>query len=96
MDLKCFMRLSVQIFKAIYFMFFLQVPSAVWSPFYLSLVENLVNRNGILNFFHDHLRQAVEKKYLDSAEAKKKGYLKLADYFGSKETSSRTVRIENS
>ena len=52
-----------------------------------------MNRNGILNFFHDHLRQAVEKKYLDSAEAKKKGYLKLADYFGSKETSSRTVRI---
>ena len=30
---------------------------------------------------------------MDSAQAKKKGYLKLADYFGSKETSSRTVRI---
>ncbi|KAK3101549.1 hypothetical protein FSP39_004391 [Pinctada imbricata] len=69
----------------------LQVPSAIWSPFYLSLAEGLVNKNGILNFFHDHLRQAVEKKYLSSPEAKKAGYLKLADFFSTKELDDRVV-----
>ena len=63
----------------------------IWSPFYISLYENLVNRNGLLNFFHDHLRQAVEKKYLSTAEDKRLGYLRLADFHGSKETSNRTV-----
>ncbi|VDI38996.1 Hypothetical predicted protein [Mytilus galloprovincialis] len=69
----------------------LDIPSAVWSPFYISLYENLVNRNGILNFFHDHLRQAVERKYLPTHEAKVKGYLCLADFHAAKETSDRTV-----
>lgn len=69
----------------------LDVPSVIWSPFYLSLFENLVNRNGILNFFHDHLRKAVEKKYLSTPEAKKKGYLRLADFHSSKEVSTRMV-----
>ncbi|KAL4236673.1 hypothetical protein ACF0H5_005057 [Mactra antiquata] len=69
----------------------LDVSSAVWSPFYLSLYENLVNRDGILNFFHDHLRQAVEKKYLSKDNDKKACYLKLADYFEKKELSSRKV-----
>ncbi|XP_053394800.1 uncharacterized protein LOC123525710 isoform X2 [Mercenaria mercenaria] len=70
---------------------FLDVKSAVWSPFYLSLYENLVNRDGILNFFHDHLRQAVEKKYLSTKEEKKKFYLKLADFFEMRELSARKV-----
>ncbi|XP_060078987.1 uncharacterized protein LOC132558436 [Ylistrum balloti] len=70
---------------------FLDVPSALWSPFYLSLVENLVNRNGVVNFFHDHLRQAVEKKYLSTPEEKKEGFKKLADYFSTKSLDDRVV-----
>ncbi|KAL4237051.1 hypothetical protein ACF0H5_005435 [Mactra antiquata] len=70
---------------------FLNVPSAVWSPFYLSLFENLVNRDGILNFFHDHLRQAVELKYLKNDEEKKICYLRLADFFEEREMSQRKV-----
>ncbi|XP_076109505.1 uncharacterized protein LOC143078527 [Mytilus galloprovincialis] len=69
----------------------LDIPSAIWSPFYISLYENLVNRNGILNFFHDHLRQAVERKYIPTHEAKVKGYLCLADFHAAKDTSDRTV-----
>lgn len=78
-----------------FWFFFLrkQVNSAVWSPFYISLFENLVNRNGILNFFHDHLRQAVERKYLSTPETKRKGYLRLADFHSTKETSTRTVSL---
>ena len=63
----------------------------MWSPFYLSLAESLVNKNGILNFFHDHLRQAVEKKYLSTPEAKKSRYLKLANFFSGKELDDRVV-----
>ncbi|KAL5013818.1 hypothetical protein ScPMuIL_008088 [Solemya velum] len=70
---------------------FLDVPSAVWSPFYLSLAENLVNRNGILNFFHDHLRRAVETKYLNSQESKIKFYKKLAEFFQDKQLDDRVV-----
>lgn len=69
----------------------LQVPNAVWSPFYLSLIENLVNRNGILNFFHDHLRKAVELRYLPTAEDKKRAYSRLADFFAACEVNDRAV-----
>ncbi|XP_069101362.1 uncharacterized protein [Argopecten irradians] len=69
----------------------LDVPSAVWSPFYLSLVENLVNRNGVVNFFHDHLRQAVEKKYLSTPEEKKESFKRLSDYFSTKSLDDRVV-----
>ncbi|XP_061175870.1 uncharacterized protein LOC133184810 [Saccostrea echinata] len=69
----------------------LEVPMAVWSPFYMSLSDSLVNKDGILNFFHDHLRQAVERKYLSTAEEKKATYLKLANYFSTKELTDRVV-----
>lgn len=69
----------------------IQVPMAVWSPFYMSLTDSLVNKDGILNFFHDHLRQAVERKYLSTEEDKRATYHKLADYFTTKELTDRAV-----
>ncbi|XP_038072011.1 uncharacterized protein LOC119740704 [Patiria miniata] len=69
----------------------LQVPSKIWSPFYLSLEENLVNRNGILNFFHDHLRQAVERKYLSTPELKREAFLALANWFNTQDIDDRYV-----
>ena len=36
---------------------------AVWSTLYLALEESLVSRFGRLGFFHDYLRQAVEREY---------------------------------
>ncbi|WAR23121.1 Y7407-like protein [Mya arenaria] len=69
----------------------LDIKSALWSPFYLSLYENLINRDGIVNFCHDHLRQAVEKKYLQSPEDKRNAYLKLIDFFDKQDINSRTV-----
>ncbi|XP_030833932.1 TPR repeat-containing protein DDB_G0287407 [Strongylocentrotus purpuratus] len=70
---------------------YLQVPSRVWSPFYLSLEENLVNRNGIVNFFHDHLRQAVERKYVSIQADKRRGFLKLAEFFEKHDINERYV-----
>ena len=63
----------------------------MWSPFYLSVVDNLVNRNGIVNFFHDHLRQAVETKYLPTDDDKRKGYIWLAKFFSSRSVGDRVV-----
>jgi hypothetical protein len=41
------------------------LPRALWSPVFLSLEGSLVERNGRLSFFHDFLREAVEREYLD-------------------------------
>ena len=41
------------------------LPRKIWSPLYLALEDSLVSRNGQLGFFHDYLRQAVEREYLD-------------------------------
>ncbi|XP_038058559.1 uncharacterized protein LOC119729838 [Patiria miniata] len=71
--------------------FLCKVPGKVWSPFYLSLEENLVNRNGILNFFHDHLRQAVERKYLSTPELKQEAFLTLANWFNTQDIDERYV-----
>lgn len=57
----------------------------------MSLTDSLVNKDGILNFFHDHLRQAVERKYLSTKEQKMATYLKLANFFSTKELTDRVV-----
>ncbi|XP_030831949.1 TPR repeat-containing protein DDB_G0287407 [Strongylocentrotus purpuratus] len=67
----------------------LKIPSAVWSPFYLSLEDNLINRNGLLNFFHDHLRQAVERRYLPTDEDKRKKFVELSNFFNAQDIDDR-------
>lgn len=70
---------------------FVDIPSAIWSPFYLSLADSLVNKNGIYNFFHDYLRQAVESRYLPTPEHKKKYYKRLSKFFASRPMSDRVA-----
>jgi nephrocystin-3 len=41
------------------------LPRHYWSPLYLALEDSLVSRDGQLSFFHDYLRQAVLREYLD-------------------------------
>jgi len=57
------------------------IPPAYWSPLYLAAEESLVSRSGLLNFFHDYLRKAVEDKYFCDTEQKRLAHLRLADYF---------------
>jgi len=61
----------------------------IWSPLFLSVRESLVNRSGLLNFFHDFLRKAVEDKYLSTPELKQKAHVCLADYFEKQELTTR-------
>lgn len=49
----------------------LGVSRMVFSPFFFAIQESLVSRSGLLNFFHDYLRQAVEARYLNSIDLKK-------------------------
>jgi len=67
------------------------LPHAYWSSLYLALVESLVNRSGLLTFFHDFLRQAVERRYLPDDVGKEAARRKLAGYFLSKENGPRKV-----
>ncbi|MBI3610872.1 MAG: DUF4062 domain-containing protein [Nitrospirae bacterium] len=69
----------------------LAIPQAVWSPLYLALVESLVSRSGLLGFFHDYLREAVEERYLPERSLQQATHLRLADYFGSRALDARTV-----
>ena len=66
----------------------LDIPQAVWSPLYLALQNALVSRGGLLSFFHDYLKQAVENRYLSSGE-KPSWHLRLADYFDKQELDGR-------
>ena len=65
------------------------LPQAVWSPLFLAIEESLIMREGLLNFFHDYLRQAVYDRYIHSAENEKKRHSEIADYFIRNETDFR-------
>ena len=49
---------------------------------------HLLRTQGRLNFFHDHLRQAVEGRYLDESRKKREAWKELAEYFEETEASS--------
>ena len=67
------------------------MPRAYWSPLYLAAEESLVSRSGLLNFFHDYLRKAVEDKYLRDKGQKRLAHLQLADYFEKKPLDARKM-----
>ncbi|MBE9581521.1 MAG: tetratricopeptide repeat protein [Proteobacteria bacterium] len=47
------------------------LPAALWSPVRYALEDGLVDRDGVLAFAHEHLRMAVEKRYVpDDSTAK--------------------------
>lgn len=60
------------------------LPQTIWSPLSIAFLQNvLVNRDGFWNFSHSYIRDAVEERYLNTAEKKQAMHKKLADYFES-------------
>jgi hypothetical protein len=55
------------------------IPRHYWAPLYLALEESLVSREGQLSFFHDYLRQAVWREYLDEAYERNAAHERLAE-----------------
>ncbi len=62
------------------------------STLLLGLDYHLVRREGVLTFFHDYLRRAVEKRYLTDAGKKRQGYAELANYFEGSAVGLRATR----
>ena len=54
------------------------LPRHYWAPVYLALEESLVSREGQLSFFHDYLRQAVWREYLDESHERESAHNRLA------------------
>ncbi len=55
---------------------------------------HLVRKDGVLTFFHDYLRRAVEKRYLMEASSREERYRMLAEYFeGSEVTLPRSLEL---
>jgi nephrocystin-3 len=55
--------------------------SALWSPLYLAIKELMINRSGLLSFFHAAFRQAVEKRCFSDGNHKLNAHRQLVDYF---------------
>ena len=51
----------------------------------------LVNRGGLLGFYHVNVGMAVRRRYLESVEAQKKAHSQLAVYFASQPLGTRKV-----
>ena len=58
------------------------------SPLFLAAEQSLTSRGGLIGFFHDYLPQAVRDRYLSSETDRSQAHLRLADYFGSRETAA--------
>jgi tetratricopeptide (TPR) repeat protein len=67
------------------------LPRALWSPLALALEDSLVSRSGLLTFFHDYLRQAVQERYLPTPETEQDFHLRLGSYFETRELDDRKV-----
>ena len=57
------------------------LPRRCWSPLYLAAENSLAQRSGLLAFGHDHLRSAVQQRWLKEDINIQPFRLHLADYF---------------
>lgn len=67
------------------------LPQAYWSPLYVAADRLLMTRTALISFFHESLRQAVQKRYIDTDQQKRELHLTLANYFGQREIDHRKL-----
>jgi len=67
------------------------LPRAYWSQLFLAAEPSLTSRSGLLGFFHEYLRTAVERRYLQDAVSAHTAHVGLADYFTARELGPRTI-----
>ena len=63
----------------------------VISTFLMAIDAHLAKRGGLLNFFHDYLRQAVKQHCLENKETETHAHIKLAQYFEQQELNNRVA-----
>jgi nephrocystin-3 len=67
------------------------LPQAYWSPLYLASETSLVNRSGLIDFFHQYFRTTVAHRYISSEKIIHNLHRKLADYFSIKPLGKRKI-----
>jgi tetratricopeptide (TPR) repeat protein len=60
-------------------------------PVLRQLRPYLLNRAGLVDFYHLHLARAVRQRYLATEETRRAGHVRLADYFATREPDARRV-----
>ena len=63
----------------------------VISTFLMAIDAHLAKRGGLLNFFHDYLRQAVKQHCFENKETETHAHIKLAHYFEQQELNDRVA-----
>jgi tetratricopeptide (TPR) repeat protein len=58
-----------------------ELPFAVWSPLRFALWESLTIHGGVLNFGHEYMRKAVERRFLQDGALTSEFRRRLADEF---------------
>ena len=59
-------------------------PHAPWSALYLAADQAFLNRSGLIGAAHNHLRKAIEARWLGSEAARRTAHLRVASYFSEK------------
>jgi len=67
------------------------LPAAFWSPLFLAVEQSLVDRGGLIGFFHDYLRQAIQDRYLPDTADRRSAHLRIATYLVPMRLTSRGV-----
>jgi tetratricopeptide (TPR) repeat protein len=64
------------------------LPRATWSPLFLAAASGLVDRDGLLGYFHEQFEEAVRERYVEDPPAI---HRRLAEYFTGVALSVRKV-----
>lgn len=64
---------------------------AVLPDLLATLDYSLMDRGGLLTFFHDYLRQVVEARYLADASSRREAHRRLAEYFARQPFGARMI-----
>jgi len=66
-----------------------RLPTALWSPIRCAIADSLVDHDGVLNFAHEHVRTAVQRRYVPESNTARALRVRLADEFGGRPTDAR-------
>jgi hypothetical protein len=67
------------------------MPRGLWSPLFLASRHALVDHGGVIGFFHDYFRRAVQLRYVPSEEDVIEVHRRLAGYFAARANSPRRI-----
>ena len=69
-------------------------PRMALSEMMIAMEYHLMQREGFHTFFHNYLREAIERRYVPQDDAKKAAHTKLGDYFSTREYGHRRTDEE--